>query len=79
MTVLRRHAWLLFALCLLLGSAVAAPPKESDFTPADIDQGKALTTLNQMASTNTDAITPRKMRRQAGKCNKGNIRVRREW
>jgi tyrosinase len=79
MAALKQHAWLLFALCILIGSALAAPPKESDFAPADIDQGKALTSLNQMASANTDAITPRKMRRQAGKCNKGNVRVRREW
>lgn len=79
MAALKRLAWLLFTLCLVLGSAVAVPPKESDFTATDIDQGKALTSLNQMASANTDAITPRKMRRQAGKCNKGNRRVRREW
>lgn len=70
---------LVFGLCLLLGSALAASPKESDFTAADIESGKALASLQQMASANTDAITPRKMRRQAGKCNKTNLRIRREW
>jgi hypothetical protein len=70
---------LVFGLFLLFGSALAAPPKESDFTAADIESGKALASLQQMASTNTDAITPRKVRRQAGKCNKTNLRIRREW
>ena len=73
------HKQLVFGLCFLLGSAVAAPPKESDFSAADIGSGKILASLQQMASTNTDTIIPRKMRRQTGKCTKANLRVRREW
>ena len=79
MAALKHHAWLLFALCLLFGSALGAAPKETDFSKADVDAGKALTSLNQLASTNTDAITPKKMRRQTSKCSKSNLKIRREW
>ena len=79
----RRLLWVTLSLAILFFAAVAqaAAPKESDFSSADVDSGKALTSLNQMASTNTDAVTPKKLRRQttAAKCNKANLRVRKEW
>ena len=73
----KQCAWLLWAFSLVLSPVVAQAPQESDFTADDIEQGDALSLLNELASNNTEV--PTLARRDGSGCTPSKLRIRREW
>lgn len=73
----KQCAWLLWAFSLVLSPVAAQAPQESDFTADDIEQGDALTLLNELASNNTEV--PTLARRDGTGCTPSKLRIRREW
>ncbi|KAH6847425.1 hypothetical protein B0I37DRAFT_144785 [Chaetomium sp. MPI-CAGE-AT-0009] len=68
-------------VCALLASVLGASvPKLSDFSPAQIENGEALSELGKLAYKNTDPkIRCKSPRAAANTCTPGKLRIRREW
>ncbi|KAK4156065.1 hypothetical protein C8A00DRAFT_31115 [Chaetomidium leptoderma] len=80
MAVLKHSGLVLWALSLVIACVLgASPPKMSDFSAAQIENGDALDVLSKLAYNNVDPKLRCKSRRAPAGCTAANLRIRKEW